>query len=180
MPYVRLATAALFLIITVGATAQNKVAVMAAASPAPWLEDVRAKLEATGMFDEVDSYNLYTQMSPTLAQMQEYCSILVFTDYAILDGVTFGNNLADYVDGGGGVVAATFATASVPISGRFATDNYYGLQPNTHITGPTETLGTIHNSCHPVLHDVMTFNGGISSYRQTTDSLHPQAVRIAD
>jgi hypothetical protein len=51
----------------------------------------------TGMFDDVDSYDIYTQPSPTLAQMQEYCAILVFTDYTILDNVTFGNNLAGYV-----------------------------------------------------------------------------------
>jgi uncharacterized repeat protein (TIGR01451 family) len=178
---VRIATMALFLLVAAGAAAQNDVLVIGAVSPEPWLEDVRTKIEATGMFDQVDSYNAYLTGTPSLALMQNYCAVLVFTDFIPQDPVTLGNNLADYIDGGGGVVVAAFATASVPITGRFQTDNYYALQPvGTHASGNPQALGTVLNACHPVLDNVTSFSGGTSSYRPSSDSLHPSAVRIAN
>jgi uncharacterized repeat protein (TIGR01451 family) len=164
----------------VQASAQN-VAVMGAVSPESWLQDVKAKLDATGMFTQVDTYNIYLDGTPTLAQMQQYCAILVFTDYGAQDPTTFGNNLADYVDGGGGVVLAVFATASVPIAGRFHTDNYYAIVPNnSQNSSPTLNLGTVYRDCHPTLQNVTSFNGGSSSYRPNGSNLHADAVRIAD
>lgn len=84
-------------------------------------DDVRGKLLATGQFDAVDIFDLRT-VTPTLAQMQQYCGVLVYTGDSFSNAVTFGNNLADYVDSGGGVVTALFAVATLPIEGRFDSD----------------------------------------------------------
>lgn len=168
----------LFLSTAVVAQAQTNVAVMGATNSA-WLDEVAAKLEATGRFTTVDVYDL-TAVTPTLAEMQAYCGILAFTDNTPVDPVAFGDNLADYVDSGGGVVVAVFATASIPIVGRFQTDNYYAIQPTDQQDGGLETMGTIYVPTHPVLAGVTSFSGGTSSYRPSGDSLHPAAIRIAD
>ncbi len=42
--------------------------------------------------------------TPTLAQLQQYEIVVPYSNFPFLDGDTLGNNLADYVDGGGVVV----------------------------------------------------------------------------
>ena len=43
--------------------------------------------------------------TPTLAQLQQYQIVVPYSNFPFLDADTLGNNLADYVDGGGVVVA---------------------------------------------------------------------------
>lgn len=161
------------------AQAQSRVAIMASPATSAWNSEVQAKLVATGMFSAVDVYDL-AAVTPTLAQMQGYCALLVYTDDDPVDPVAFGDALADYVDGGGGVVASVFATASIPIEGRFNTANYGAIQPTGQQQGTVQTLGTIFVPGHPILAGVVSFDGGASSYRPSADSLHPQATRIAN
>jgi hypothetical protein len=142
-----------------------------------WNTEVQNKLIATGLFTTVDAYDL--GITPTLEQMQSYDAILVYTDGGISNPVTFGDDLANYVDSGGGVVAAVFATASLPVQGRFDTDNYWAIQPTGSQNGH-ETLGTIFVPDHPILNGVTSFDGGSKSYRPSADSLHPTATRIAN
>ena len=47
--------------------------------------------------------------TPTLGQLQQYDIVVPFSNSPFLDGVTLGNNLADYVDGGGIVVQYGFS-----------------------------------------------------------------------
>jgi hypothetical protein len=172
--------AAGLLVISTAAIAQGpRVAIMAAPGTASWNTEVQGKLVATGLFSAVDVYDL-TSVTPTLAQMRQYAALLVFTDHNPVDPTTFGNNLADYVDVGGGVVASVFATASIPIEGRFNTDNYWAIQPTDQQEGTEETLGTVFVPGHPIMVGVTTFDGGTSSYRPSADSLHAQATRIAN
>jgi hypothetical protein len=96
------------------------------------------------------------------------------------DGVTLGNNLADYVDAGGGVVPVVFITASIPLTGRFNGANYYIIQPTAQQSGSQQTLGAVYLPGDPLLVGVTSFNGCTSSYRPSSSSLHPGAVRVAD
>jgi len=160
------------------ASAEN-VAIMASPNTIAWNVEVQNKLTATGFFSTVDVFNIQT-VTPSLAQMQTYDALLVYTNGAgFADATTFGNNLADYIDGGGGVVAAVFATASIPIQGRFNTDNYWAIQPTSQ-QGTLEGLGTIFDASSPILNGVITFSGGASSFRPSSDNLHPNATRIAN
>ncbi|MBI5676891.1 MAG: IPTL-CTERM sorting domain-containing protein [Nitrospirae bacterium] len=162
---------------TAAAVAQDVAVVACSVNPA-WTTEVQSKLVATGFFTTVDTYETDVA-TPTLAELQTYDAVLVFTDGGCGAG-TLGDNLADYVDGGGGVVTAVFATASLPITGRFDTDNYWVIQPTGQTSGTTETLGTIFVPGHPILNGVASFSGGTSSYRPSADSLHPSATRIAN
>jgi hypothetical protein len=163
-----------------GAALAQKVAILGAPNTASWNDDVQAKLQATGKFAQVDIINVATT-TPTLPQLQAYQAVLLYTDGACCaDSTTLGNNLADYVDAGGGVVAAVFATASIPIAGRFNTSNYWAIQPTGQQSSANATLGTIYLPGSPILAGVATFDGGSSSYRPSTSNLHPNATRVAD
>lgn len=176
----KFASAIVLFILTTTAFAQTDVLVCGAASPQSWLDDVQNKLVATGNFNSVTTYNLYLTGTPTLAYLQGFDAVLVYTDYGCQDAITFGNNLAAYIDGGGGVVNCVFSNAGVLIGGNFNTSPYQVVVPAGNIYNPTLTLGTILNSCHPIIQGITNFNGGSSSYRSTSDSLAPGAAFVAN
>ena len=62
--------------------------------------------------------------TPTLAQLQQFDSVLYWTNYYPADAVSLGNVLADYVDQGGLVVRATFIGQEVPNQGRIGSAGY--------------------------------------------------------
>jgi hypothetical protein len=156
----------------------SKVALVVGAEDPGYVSDVQAKLMATGRFSQVDFIDAGSG-TPTLAQLQNYGSVLVWSDGGFADRTTLGNNLADYVDGGGGVVVAVFANASVPIGGRFASSDYYALEPLDQDEGTELTLGTVYEPSSPLMAGVMTFDGGTNSYHGT-GSPNGSAVRVAD
>ncbi len=172
---------ALFSLTTSAAFAQTDVLVCGAASPQTWLDDVQNKLIATGSFNTVTTYNLYLTGTPTLAYLQGFDAVLVYTDYGCADPTTFGNNLAQYIDGGGGVVNCVFANASVLVGGNFNTTTYQVIVPaNGQLSSPTLTYGTVLEPCHPIIQGVSTFNGGSSSYRSNSNTLAPGATFVAN
>jgi hypothetical protein len=65
--------------------------------------------------------------TPTASDLSAYDCVMVWANYAFLDPVGFGNNLADYVDAGGHVVLGAFCayTAGNSLSGRIMTDASY-------------------------------------------------------
>ena len=143
----------------------GRVAVFGAPSEAPWNEDVRQKIEAAGSFTQVDAFLVNGgDPVPALAQLQEYAAVLVYSDAAFNDSVALGNVLADYVDGGGGVVLATFAFGgSLQIRGRLATGGYLPFTIGDQIQGVELTL-TADQPAHPILAGVASFSGGSSSF----------------
>lgn len=155
-----------------------KVAVLGAPSTTSWNTDVQTKLTATGLFSQVDVINVASS-TPTLATMQTYAAVLVFSDSNFSNPTQLGNNLADYVDSGGGVVEAVFANASVPLSGRYVSGGYYGINSTGQTQGSQLSLGTIYDLNSPIMAGITNFNGGSSSYR-STGSLTAGAVRVAD
>ena len=66
--------------------------------------------------------------TPTLAQLQQYQIVVPFSNSPFLDGDTLGNNLADYVDGGGVVVQYGFSHYGpgqpYGVNGRWVSGNY--------------------------------------------------------
>lgn len=176
----KIATALMLMIASVS-IAQTDVLVIGAASPQSWLDDVQNKLVATGQFNTVTTYNSYSTGTPSLAYMQGFDAILVYTDYGAQDPVTLGNNLAQYVDGGGGVVSATFTNASVLITGNWNTATYQVCIPNSgQNSSPQLTLGTIHPVCNPIMQGINTFDGGSSSYRSTSSAFTTGSYLVAD
>src|SRR2546423_8661813 len=158
-----------------------KIALVAADS-STLANDAQSKLIATGRFSQVDVIDAHST-TPTVQQLRAYKSVLVWSDSAFADASTFGNNLADYVDGGGGVVIAVFANLSSvlnQVGGRFASEDYFAIEPAGVASGTELTLGTIYEPTSPLLNGVTTFDGGTSSYHINTGTLNTNGVRVAD
>lgn len=170
----KLVMGATALLLTTTAVAQVDVLVCGACSPQTWLDDVQNKLIATSAFNSVTTYNTYLTGTPTLAYLQTFDAVLVYTDYGAQDPVTLGNNLAAYIDGGGAVVSATFTNASVLVTGNFNTAAYQVCIPSGgQNSSPQLTLGTINNACSGIMNGITTFDGGSSSYRSSSSSFTP-------
>ena len=148
---------------------------------ATWLDDVVTKVQATGLFRTVDSFIVGGSgaVTPTLEQLQAYDSVMVFSDAYFLDSTTLGNNLADFVDGGGGVVVQTFAFNVSPLAGRWDSGGYSPIQIAGQSYGTPLTLGTIFDPGHAIMQGVSAFNGGTSSYHNT-GAANPNASVIAN
>ena len=83
--------------------------------------------------------------TPTLGQLQQYDIVVPFSNSPFLDGVTLGNNLADYVDGGGIVVQYGFSHYGpgqpYGVNGRWLTGNYNPYSYSTNLLNSPFTLG---------------------------------------
>lgn len=165
--------------ISVHINAQTNVLICGAPSTASWNTDVQTKLQATGFFSSVQVFNTGTG-TPSLATLQGYQAVLVFTDMGAQDPTTLGNNLAAYINGGGGVVNCVFANASVPLGGNFNTSTYQVIVPAGQTQNTPLTLGTILDPCHPIIQGVTNLSGGSSSYISTSTTLAPGAQTIAN
>ena len=92
--------------------------------------------------------------TPTLAQLQPYQIVVAFSDFTFLDPDTLGNNLADYVDGGGIVVQSGFSHLGpgkpYGINGRWLSGNYNPYDYSENAVFNAFSLGT-HNAGHPLM-----------------------------
>lgn len=159
-----------------------RVLIAAAPSTAAWIDNVRSTLKAAQVLGIIDTFNANTD-TPTLAQLRDYDAVLFFSDAVLQSPAAAGDALADYVDAGGGVVSAVFATSAGysgarPL-GRWPV-TYELITGNLGQTGGTaQSLGTVTYPLHPTMHGVTSFNGGSSSYRTATTLLNPGAFNVA-
>lgn len=132
--------------------------------PGNALNDIRGKLLSSGLFSTIDYINMGTT-TPTLSQLQPYASVLVYSGLnSYANPTLLGNTLADYVDGGGGVVQAVFSNASQPMAGRFAAAPYVLILPSGQTMNEHLTMQA-YDPLHPIMTGVNTFDGGSGSYR---------------
>jgi len=165
-----------------GQSRPRVVAVLAAEASIPVREDVGAKLVGTGLFDSVEVIDV-NAATPTLEQLQTYRGVLVYSRNAFFDSAAMGNVLADYVDSGGGVVVAVFALfesgPSASIGGRFASQNYFAIQPGASSSGGVEFGLGAADFDHPIMQGVSSFNGGTGTFRVDTLAVVSGATTVA-
>ena len=155
------------------------VAIMASPSTSTWNDDVQTKLQNTGFFNTVDVYDT-TEVIPSVEEMNSYCAVLAYSDNFSFDDEILGDNLADYVDTGAGVVTAVFANEAT-WTGRFNGDNYWAINPTGLSNSETqETLGEIFDVENVILDGVLSFDGGTSSYRPSSTDIHEDATVVAN
>ncbi len=151
--------------------------ILVVASPGnpDWINDVEEKLEETNFFN-VNTF-LSGNATPSLAQLQDYDAVFLFTDAGALDPTGLGNVLADYIDAGGPVVDATF-TPNVEITGGFTAYELYSNSGQS--TGANLGFGTILDPSDPILTNINTFDGGTSSFHNTGGTIAGGATVIAE
>ncbi len=119
--------------------------------------DVQEKLTATGLFDSVDVISAFSG-TPSLLELQEFDAILTYSNLKYQDPDEFGDVLADYVDSGGGVVAAVFAMTSLnvdlQIGGRWKTGGYEVISTGLGHSTTTASLGQVLVPSHPSMQGV--------------------------
>ena len=75
--------------------------------------------------------------TPTLGQLQQYQIVVPYSNFPFLDPDTLGNNLADYVDGGGVVVQYGFSHYGpgqpFGVNGRWVSGNYNPYNYSTNL-----------------------------------------------
>ena len=125
------------------------------------LSDLQARLVATGAFVSVDAFDASRQLgkTPDLAALKPYQAVLVWTDSALLDADSLGNNLADYHDAGGRVVVAYEYNDNGPsycVRGRFADPvaGYLLIECGDN-KADADTLGAVNEPLSPLMKDVV-------------------------
>lgn len=145
------------------------------------VNDVQSKLVGTGLFTSVDTLDVMNA-TPTLAQLNQYDSVLVWYNYGFANATLLGNTLADYVDEGHGVVVATFANNGVfgAADCRWNTGGYAVIDTNSGYDFDNNlTLGTVYENSHPIMSGVTNFSGGVYSFHDR-QSVTAGSTRIAD
>ncbi|MDX2131819.1 MAG: hypothetical protein SFY69_07190 [Planctomycetota bacterium] len=164
------------------AAGEPDVALIAADSAAA-LADVQTKLMNTGLFNSVTTISAVTN-TPTLAELQQFEAVMTWSNQTYQNAAGLGDAFADYVDAGGGVVVAVFATSTTTanrsLGGRFRSGGYEIIPTQGGNTTGAQTLGTILVPGHPTLDGVNTFNGGTSSFRPTQTALSSHGEKIAE
>ena len=153
-------------------------AVLVADNTTAWNSDVTNKIIGVGSLPKVDLI-LVTGATPSLAQLRSYQSVMVYPDANFNDSTAMGNVLADYLDQGGGVVLQTFGFyngAGLGIQGRL-TNGYLPFTTASY-TSPGGLTLVKDLPLHPLLDGVNTFNGGTSSYQNSSISLAAGATLV--
>jgi hypothetical protein len=97
--------------------------------------------------------------TPTVATMLNYGCILTWSDDPYQNSTQMGNNLADYMDGGGKVLSCTFAHFWVDgwgISGRYTSDENYCPVARGGQNFDFTTLGIF--DPHPIMNGVTSIS----------------------
>jgi gliding motility-associated-like protein len=130
-----------------------------------YLLDVKNKIIASNVFSVVQAHDKATGW-PSLATLSTYDAVLIFGHDGTFTSA-FGDNVASYIDNGGGVVNAVFSASyatgnnTLGIPGRFRTGQYYLISSATQGSrgGSAQNMIKLLPS-HELLNGVNTFNGG--------------------
>ena len=170
----RLFPLALALALLLPATASAvDVAVYGAPNTGSWNNDVVQKLQATGQFTSVTGV-LVNNTTPSVSSMMQYDAVLVYSDGVGFQNPTqMGNNLADYVDAGGGVVIGVFSFHSssgpITVQGRLRTGNYVPFNFSGQSGGSMTLVADLPS--HPILDGVSYLHNGSSGYHHTVSTV---------
>jgi hypothetical protein len=136
--------------------------------------DVQSKLMASGFFNSVDIVDCMAQ-TPTLQMLMPYEGIISWSNSSYQNGALLGDVFADYVDAGGGVVLAVYATSTTTanrsLTGRWSTGGYDVIVPRSGNTGGAVSLGNVLIPNHPLMAGVATLTS-TQGARPTTTMLN--------
>jgi PKD repeat protein len=135
---------------------------------------IQAELLAYGDLGMVDLFDA-RYATPTLAELEAYDVVVVWSNYVFSDPTGIGNVLADYVDGGGKVIDLNFAIDPYwGFSGRWVTEDYTAIKgAGTYYID--SCLGTF-DAGHPIMEGVTDV---CDIYRQGGTYLTPDSTEVA-
>jgi hypothetical protein len=148
----------------------------------PYVSDVQQKLEDTGSFTTVDTFDAQIG-TPSASQLAGYTAVLLFSwkSYGFNDAVLLGDRLAAYHDQGGGVVIALFANSESRLKGVYGTaTNGYTLLDYAQgsQTFQADSLGDVLEPHSPLLIGFNSFAATEAS-RSTAPVISGRGVVVA-
>ena len=164
------------------AFAQN---VLVLGTPSSWTYnfDVQINLTSDGRIPDVDIYEI-EGASPDAADLAQYDAVFVYAEQPFLDPEGLGDLLADYVDGGGGLVVGAYAFSNGHnLGGRLVADGYVPLTLNgtdSGVAGPQRMIREVRPyGTHEVFLNVVNFYGGPGSFHSAGVQVAPGAELLA-
>jgi hypothetical protein len=116
-------------------------------------DEVRDSLISYGVADVVDYFDAQVG-TPSVADMEPYDCVICWPNYTYANATQFGDNLADYADGGGAVVLPQFNFYSGwALQGRIMTAGYSPWSMTSSGGYSTHSLGW-YDPTHPVMDGV--------------------------
>ena len=163
------------------AVPSGPVVALLGSDEAPWIEDVRCKLQNLQLFTRVDSVNVLTA-TPSLSTLMDYDAVLAWSNYTYNSATALGDVLADYIDQGRGVVQSAFSfdadDTTRSLAGRWAGGGYRPLTEASVVMGANQTL-VPDTPGHEILSSVASFNGGIRSFHFSPVALDAATTLVA-
>jgi hypothetical protein len=134
------------------------------------LDRLRSQMALAAPAPAVLAYPLGTP--PTLASLHRFDAVLVYATAEVPNANAYGDLLADYVDGGGGVVVANLLwTDTIALGGRFTSDAYQVFTPGP----PSTSSATLVDLGHPLTAEV----GQVRARNWSDVALRPGARLVA-
>lgn len=121
--------------------------------------DVKQSLNGTGLFDVIDAMDCRAQ-TPTLSQLMNYDSVMIWSRASFQNATFLGDVLADYVDSGRTVVAAYDSFhPTLGVNGRLSKSNYLPFTTSSVVYNGFRNKLVAVNRSHPLLNGVNAFDG---------------------
>jgi len=137
----------------------------------------QTEIQAEPSVTVVDLFDA-SSATPTLDQLQQYDIVVPFGDTMFIDSDAVGNNLADYVDGGGIVVQYGFSHAGpgdpAGINGRWLKDGYNPYDYSEDLEVNPFSLGDF-DAGHPLMAGVTALNSNFANIVTP----NPEATEVA-
>ena len=145
-----------------------RVAIAAAAANDPSdcrFVDLQLALQATQRFAAVDLLDVVTT-TPPLTAFNAYDAVITWSNVSYHSGSDLGDRLADYVDGGGGVVVSGWAlmntTTDQHLGGRWITGGYEVILHTSGLQTGAASLGSVLLPQHPLAFGVQDMSATIA------------------
>ncbi len=165
----------LVLVLAVSVSFAGIDVLLAIANPDTMTTEAIANIVHTD-YDSVDFMDVRST-TPDVATLAAYDVVITWSNYTYADPTAMGNNLADYVDGGGKVIVCTFGlnSSSYGLSGRIVDDAAYCPLTSAGFNFVYTDLGSF--DPHLIMDGVTTIT---SLYYTLTCDLESGATWIAD
>jgi len=143
-----------------------------------YADDLVSKLEATHRFTNVDGWNGAIS-TPTVGDLIGYDAVFIIPDTTFQDSTTLGNNLAAYVDQGGGVVDSVFSVnwGDLYVTGTWFTNGYRPFEG--YDQAYTYDSVVVNDPASPLLRGFSSITFPNGAYRGLLPVLKPGASLVA-
>jgi|GEM_PF-1002766 len=118
--------------------------------------------------------------TPDVDEMNQYEVIICWSNYAFQDPEAMGNNLADYIDGGGRVIQSTFSWYGTPgwgMGGRLKSETPYQTFNYSTSYGYGAVQSDWYDSGHPITQDL---GDPVTTYYHNYVNVVSTALKLAD